>query len=807
MKKIITALITLCATITVCTQSIKSNRINKSLSWAVTFMFFFWILPLHGKVVSYSGVKYEVNGSYAKVLGPTSKDVSTITIESLIEGANVTEIADEAFIDCQNLITVTIKKPVDYERTRICGKRAFYNCKKLKKVTVPGYFYSPITLGESAFEGCSELETIDGMKNLVLGRKCFRNCSKLEWSYADWPFYYDPSKLTVPARAFENCKRITGFKLSWYMDYKYYAITEIGEYAFAGTGIEQLELPESITYIGSGAFAKCENLSRLEISENIKTNLDYQEGVFEGCSSLQYISIPSTWTVIPSKMFKDCVSLNYNPYQNNVVTKIGNNAFEGCTSLTDFTLNEGISNLGDMIFARCSGLTSIIIPESVSKITKGMFKECTSLKEVGMKNTLTEIADEAFSGCTSLEIRKLNHSITKIGEDAFSGCLSLTNIQLPNFLDYLGSGAFSYCDNLESISIGLVNESFPSSDGVLYNKDRTSLLVWPGAKKDVVIQEDVIHIEDKCFQGNKQIVKVIFPENIERIGAYAFADCSSLEQVDFPSTLNGIGEYAFNNCSSLKEFSLPDKIGSIDDFAFSGCSQVASVHIPASLVNIGEGAYSNCSNLKSIEVDSKNEYYSSKDGLLFNKSFSWLYQCPGGKNKISLPESIVTISSYAFDGCKLIEDVRLPNAVKSIRKMAFRNCENLYSINLPSSVTYIGNEIFVGCPMIEEIYCCWQTPIVTSTDIFDAQVYENAILYYPEGFLSEYQSKDCWKNFLLMHPFDCSEFTGVEFIDAPERDKKVIGIYDIQGHSVSSDKKGIKIIKFSDGTVRKLISK
>ena len=139
--------------------------------------------------------------------------------------------------------------------------------------------------------------------------------------------------------------------------------------------------------------------------------------------------------------------------------------------------------------------------------------------------------------------------------------------------------------------------------------------------------------------------------------------------------------------------------------------------------------------------------------------------------------------------------------------MAFRNCENLYSIILPSSVTYIGNEIFVGCPMIEEIYCCWQTPIVTSTDIFDAQVYENAILYYPEGFLSEYQSKDCWKNFLLMHPFDCSEFAGVEFIDAPERDKKVIGIYDIQGLSVSSDKKGIKIIKFSDGTVQKLISK
>ena len=278
MKKIITALITLCATITVCTQSIKSNRINKSLSWAVTFMFFFWILPLHAKVVSYSGVKYEVNGSYAKVLGPTSKNVSTIEIYSLIEVAYVTEIADDAFIDCQNLITVTIDLPQNYDRTRICGKRAFYNCKKLKKVTVePGN--SPISLGESAFEGCSELETIDGMRELILGRKCFRNCSKLEYSYADWPFYYKVSKLTVPARAFENCKRITGFKLSWYSNYTTYPVTEIGEYAFAGTGIEQLELPESITYIGSGAFAKCENLSRLEISEKIKTNLDCKPSV------------------------------------------------------------------------------------------------------------------------------------------------------------------------------------------------------------------------------------------------------------------------------------------------------------------------------------------------------------------------------------------------------------------------------------------------------------------------------------------------------------------------------------------------
>lgn len=780
-------------------------RINKCLACAVTFMIFLSALPLHGTEVTQSGVRYEVNGSSAKVLGPTSKNVSTITIESTIQrNIKVDEIADEAFKDCQDLITVTIYGSSYYK----CGKRAFFNCKKLKKVTIS---CGRTTLGESAFEGCSELETVEGMSNIVLGRSCFRNCSKLELPYKDyWPFYQVSessiyrNNITVPARALENCKRITGLKLP--LSY-YNTITEIGEYAFAGTGIEKLELPESITYIGEGAFARCENLSRFEIPEKIKVNLNYSKGVFEGCSSLQYISIPSTWTVIPAKMFKGCTSLNYNPYHDNVVTKISDNAFDGCTSLTDFTLKESISQLGDSIFARCSGLTSITIPESVSKITKGMFKECTSLKEVVMKNNITEIDDEAFKGCTSLEFRRLNHSITKIGKDAFSGCLSLTSIQLPNFLENLGYGAFSYCDNLEAVSIGRVNDKFTSADGVLYNKDKTSVWIWPGAKKEVVIQEGVTNIEDKSFQGNKQIVKVTLPESIKSIGAYAFADCPALEQVDFPSSLNRIGEYAFYNCSSLKEVSLPVNIWSIDRFAFSGCGRITSVNIPASLYNIEEGVFANCSNLKAIEVASENPSYASNDGLLFNKYFSWLHQCPGGKDKVSLPESTITISSYAFDGCKLIEEVKLPNKVKNIRTMAFRNCKNLYSITIPSSVTSIEAKTFVGCPIIEEVYCCWQTPIGTYTDIFDTQVYENAILYYPEGYLSGYQSKDCWKNFLLMHPFEYSDFSGVEFIDAPERDKKIIGIYDIQGHSIPSDYKGIRIINYSDGTVRKLLSK
>ena len=196
----------------------------------------------------------------------------------------------------------------------------------------------------------------------------------------------------------------------------------------------------------------------------------------------------------------------------------------------------------------------------------------------------------------------------------------------------------------------------------------------------------------------------------DRIYDYiAIIDCNeSVTKIEIPAEIEDIPvveikSSAFNGCANLTSIIIPDSVTSIGDFAFENCSGLTSITIPDSVTSIGDHAFYNC--LTSITVSENNKYFSSLNGVLFNKDKTDLITYPIGneRTEYTIPDSVTSIGNFIFYNCSSLTSITIPDSVASIGNSAFYNCSSLTNIKLPDVIDIISGNTFRDCSSLLNI--------------------------------------------------------------------------------------------------------
>lgn len=471
-----------------------------------------------------------------------------------------------------------------------------------------------------------------------------------------------------------------------------------------------------------------------------------------------------------------------NTYQDNVgcitfdgaVTALPASAFEGCHTLQNIKLPEGVTTLGDKAFMNCSKLTEITLPNNLTKIGNSAFTGCMMLEHIALGNNLTSIGDYAFAACNSLKSVDLPESLTHIGEGAFG---SSTAVDYPsNFKIVYRTTATSPIE----IDAQVVSHTLKNGVGtIVFSEIVTQINTWfefNDQITEVTIPESVTTIAQRAFADCYNLTTINFPEVLTTIAPYAFAACHSLTKAVVPQGVIELGNGAFSGCKSLASVTIEKGVQRIGNYAFEGCTSLASLVIPESVVHIGDYAipsvtavtlpedfYLNYTATEKIDINPRNSGADYIVSSTFENGVGKVgFNAPitqfGGSmfngikalTGVTFPESVTgAIGDRCFYNCTNLTDITITERITEIKASAFAGCSSLTSITIPKSVTKIGYYAFQNCTSLAEVYCMPTTPPTLSTYTDDTYVFDNnaigRMIYVPEGSVDAYRSADVWK--------------------------------------------------------------
>ncbi|MBP5587210.1 MAG: leucine-rich repeat protein [Treponema sp.] len=339
-------------------------------------------------------------------------------------------------------------------------------------------------------------------------------------------------------------------------------------------------------------------------------------------------------------------------------------------------------------------VTTGVTVANIAEIIAGLTEDSTIVMSGEVKSADIETIKNAIDSSQYLIDLDLTGvtGLTEIPKRGFGRCEKLCGITLPDTVTAIGDLAF-FCKSLTSINIDSNNEKYCSVEGVLFNKDKTELVIFPCGKSGLYTIPDYVKtIGRYAFYRCDKLTEFIIPDSVKTIGGGAFEECTNLEKVTIGKSVESIGGSAFRCCEKLTEITIPDSVKIIGDFTFCDCTNLEKVTIGKSVESIGESAFQCCYKLTEITIPESVE-------TIGIQAFS---TCSKLKN-ITIPDSVKEIKPYAFGGCTNLEKVTIGKSVETIGNYAFEVCEKLKDVTIPKSVEWLGIRAFSSCEKLTSI--------------------------------------------------------------------------------------------------------
>lgn len=431
----------------------------------------------------------------------------------------------------------------------------------------------------------------------------------------------------------------------------------IAGYAFEGTSISDVTMPDDVLTIGNSAFKGCKQLTNITFGEGLVEISNY---AFSGCESLSTINLPDSVRYIGSYAFYNTAFIDNAP---NGAVYSGKHLvdFKGRECPTEFVVKDGTIGIGSNALNNRDTVESVTIPDSV-----------------------TYVGDGAFSGCAELRSVSLGENVSFIGNHSFLNCDKLTSLFLPSSVKHLGGGFANGCDQLTRLTIADDNSTFLlGSNGEVYSKDTQTLLFVPaGVSGAYSVMDGVKFIENNAFESCEQITTISIPDSTTHIGSEAFTQCRDLSSITISSSVEYVGDLAFSYCNNLENIqvdeqnrnycsingilftkdktvliagpkknittlTIPEGVVRIEDHAFDRSEHLTELVIPSTVESIGWSAFDSCYTLQSVKIEPGAKC--SMEGNVF-------YACVNLKS-IVLPESVQPLPPVLFESCKFLTDI------------------------------------------------------------------------------------------------------------------------------------------------------
>ncbi|MBO4876304.1 MAG: leucine-rich repeat domain-containing protein [Bacteroidales bacterium] len=568
----------------------------------------------------------------------TFEDDGTLFDKSLYEQPSYYDIAGDLIIPSSVIFNGTL-----YSVTGI-DSHAFRECHDITSVTIPN---SVTKIGDQAFYGCIGLMAATISNSVtIIESQTFYGCIGLVAANIS------NSVTIIESQAFYGCRELMEFTIP-------NSVISIGEGVFVGTGWFNSQ-PDGILYHDGWCLG------------------------YKGAQPTGTLSLDEGTKGISAYAFRNCQEITSSLTLPNSVISICLYAFSGCSGLTEVTIGNSVKNIG-LAFNNCSGLTTVnfnatnctAMGNSVTGTSA--FSGCASLSTLNIGENVINIPSYAFNGCNGLTEVTIGDSVRNIGRCAFKGCIKLFSMTVPDSVTEIGDMAFGQIRNIQ------------------YNGTATGS-PWGALSINGIIDGDLIYSDETktvLIGSNPLATNVTIPNSVTSISAFAFVGCASLASVTIPNSVVNIGGSVFKDCVSLVSVSFPNSVTSIGHFVFENCSNLNSVVIPNSVSNIGIGVFKNCIALESVIVESGNQIYDSHDDCNAIIETATNILIAGCKNS-EIPNSVTSIGSYAFYGCRDLTEITIPHQVRSIGTDAF-NHSGLISVIIPNSVTVIEPNAFMDC--------------------------------------------------------------------------------------------------------------